>query len=338
MSELRKDPITERWVIVGTSPVASVSYPGATRPPERGSCPFCPGNEGKTPSEILAYRQEGSRANGPGWSVRVFANQFPILRIEEDLNPRGVGMFDMMNGMGANEVFVETPEHGQGLADLSDGQIEKVLRAYRDRILDLQRDRRLRYVLVFKNYGWEAGAFLAHPHSQLIALPIIPKAVMEELRGTKRYFRMKERCVFCDMIRQEMEQDIRVVAQTQHFFSYTPFASRFPFETCLLPKRHDCYFTNISKEEMIDLARLLKTILATLSHTLGDPPYNFLLHTAPNSISDGEEVRSIEEHFHWHLEIMPRLIRVAGLGWGSGLYLNPTPPEEAAARLREGLA
>jgi UDPglucose--hexose-1-phosphate uridylyltransferase len=221
---------------------------------------------------------------------------------------------------------------------MSDGQIEKILWAYRDRIQDLERDRRLRYVLVFKNYGWEAGALLAHPHSQLIALPIIPKAVMEELRGVKKYFRIKERCVFCDIIRQEMEQDIRVVVQNKHFFSYTPFASRFPFETCLLPKRHECCFTRISKEEMIDLARILKTILAALSRTLGDPAYNFLLHIAPNALPNGEEAKSVEQNFHWHLEIMPRLIRGVGLASGSGLYLNPTPPEEAAARLRESLA
>jgi len=338
MSELRKDPITERWVIVGTSPAVSVSFPGATRPPERGACPFCPGNEGKTPPEILAYREEGSPPNRPGWWVRVFANQFPILRIEEELNPRGIGVFDMMNGMGANEVFVESPQHDQNFFQMSDGQIEKVLWAYRDRIQDLERDRRLRYVLVFKNYGWEAGALLAHPHSQLIALPIIPKAVMEELRGVKKYFRIKERCVFCDIIRQEMEQDIRVVVQNKHFFSYTPFASRFPFETCLLPKRHECCFTRISKEEMIDLARILKTILAALSRTLGDPAYNFLLHIAPNALPNGEEAKSVEQNFHWHLEIMPRLIRGVGLASGSGLYLNPTPPEEAAARLRESLA
>jgi UDPglucose--hexose-1-phosphate uridylyltransferase len=338
MTELRKDSITERWVIVGSSTGEGVSYPGATRPPESGACPFCPGNEGKTPPEILAYREEGSAPNGPGWWVRVFANQFPILRIEEELNPRGIGVFDMMDGMGANEVFAESPQHDQGLAQMSDSQIEKVLWAYRDRIQDLERDRRLRYVLVFKNYGREAGALLTHPHSQLIALPIIPKAVMEELRGARRYFHLKERCIFCDIIRQEMGQDIRVVTQSTHFFSYAPYASRFPFETCLLPKRHESSFVRMSKEEMMDLARMLKIILAALSRVLGDPPYNFLLHIAPNAGTNGEEARSIEESYHWHLEIMPRLFRVAGLASGSGLYLNPTPPEEAVARLRQGLA
>ena len=338
MSELRKDPITERWVVMGTSPVGEVVFHGGTRPPERGTCPFCPGNEGKTPPEIIAYREKGSPVNGPGWWVRVFPNRAPVLHVEGDLERRGIGVFDLMNGVGAHEVLVESPEHEIGLSQMSEGQIEKIFCAYRDRILDLQKDRRLRYIQVFKNHGMEAGALLAHPHSQLIALPIVPKAVVEELEGAKRYFRMKERCIFCDISRQEGEQDRRVVMQTEHFLSYAPFASRFPFETWLVPKRHDCCFTHISKEETVDLARALKAILTALSQTLGDPAYNFLLHIAPNAPMNGEEPGWIEEAFHWHLEIMPRLIRVAGFEWGSGLYLNPSAPEEAAARLREVLA
>lgn len=337
MSELRKDPITERWVIIGTTPLGGMAFPGRTRPPDKGTCPFCPGNEAKTPPEIIAYREKGSQVNGPGWWVRVFANKFPVLEIEGELDRRGVGVFDMMNGVGANEVFVESPRHDDSFFQMSDSQIEKVLWAYRDRILDLQRDHRLRYTLVFKNYGLEAGALLAHPHSQLIALPIVPKIVTEELDGARKYFRIKERCVFCDISRQEMEQDLRVVSQNRHFLSYTPFASRFPFETWLVPKRHECFFTRITKEEMIDLARILKTILQALSRCLGDPAYNFLLHIAPNLSTNGEEAKLMEEDFHWHLEIMPRLIRVAGFEWGSGFYLNPISPEEAAAKLREAL-
>jgi UDPglucose--hexose-1-phosphate uridylyltransferase len=337
VTELRKDPVTERWVIVGTSPAASAPFVSATTPPEHGPCPFCPGNEAKTPPEILAYRMEGSAPNGPGWWVRVFPNQFPILRVEETPSPRGIGVFDLMNGTGANEVFVETPEHGKTFAELSDSQIEKVLWAYRDRIQDLERDRRLRYIMVFKNHGWEAGALLTHPHSQLIALPIVPRAVMDELRGGKRYFQLKERCIFCDIIRQELEQDIRVVTQSAHFLVCTPFASRFPFEISLLPKRHDCTFIGLGKEEMMDLARILKAALTALSRALGDRPYNFLLHIAPNLTSTDEEAHYIEQSYHWHLEIMPRLLRIPALASGSGLYLNPTPPEEAAVRLRQVL-
>ena len=337
MSELRKDPVTGRWVIIGSSWTGNLSFSAATRPPEAGTCPFCPGNEGKTPPEVLAYREPGTPANGPGWSVRVFPNRSPVLQVEGKLNPRGIGVFDMMSGVGANEVFVETPEHGKSLHQMSETQIEKVFWAYRDRILDLERDRRLRCILVFKNYGWEAGSLLAHPHSQLIALPIVPKVVIEELKGARRHFQIKERCIFCDMIRQELERESRLVAQNEHFLGFTPYASRFPFEAWLLPKRHEANFTCTSKEEMADFARLLKVVLATHSRSLGDPPYNYLLHTKPSWVANGEEGKAVGDFYHWHLEIVPRLMRLVGFESGSGLYLNPTPPEEAAARLREGL-
>lgn len=338
MRELRRDPITERWVIIGSSPLLGLAFPGGTRPPERGACPFCPGNEGKTPPEILSYRSEGSPLNGPGWRVRVFSNQSPVLGIEGDLDRRGIGVFDMMNGIGANEVFVETPDHEGSFFQMDDNQIEELLWAYRDRILDLQKDGRLRYTLIFKNYGLEAGALLRHPHSQLIALPIVPKVVTEELEGAKRYYRIKERCVFCDIARQEIEQGIRLVAQNKHFLTFAPFAPRFPFETWILPKRHESCFTRITREEMMELVRILKMTLRAIAQSLGDPAYNFLLHIAPNSPPQEEGAGFVGEFFHWHLEIMPRLIRVAGFEWGSGLYFNPNSPEESASKLREALA
>jgi len=338
VSELRKDPITERWVIISSSPMLGSSFPGGTRPPEKGTCPFCPGNEAKTPPEILSYREEGSRVNSPGWTVRVFAHHSPVLRVEGNLERRGIGAFDLMSGLGANEVFVESPDHEASFFDMADAQVEKVLWAYRDRILDLQKDRRLQYTLVFKNHGVEAGALLAHPHSQLIALPIIPKVVKEELEGAKRYFRVKERCVFCDIVRQELEQGVRLVAQNRNFLTFTPFAPRFPFEAWILPKKHESCFTRITREEMQDLGRILKMTLRAISHSLKDPAYNFLLHIAPNSPPDEDGPKMVDEFFHWHLEIMPRLIRLAGFEWGSGLYFNPTAPEEAAQKLREALS
>jgi UDPglucose--hexose-1-phosphate uridylyltransferase len=244
----------------------------------------------------------------------------------------------MMNGIGANEVFVETPDHEGSFFQMDDNQIEELLWAYRDRILDLQKDGRLRYTLIFKNYGLEAGALLRHPHSQLIALPIVPKVVTEELEGAKRYYRIKERCVFCDIARQEIEQGIRLVAQNKHFLTFAPFAPRFPFETWILPKRHESCFTRITREEMMELVRILKMTLRAIAQSLGDPAYNFLLHIAPNSPPQEEGGGFVDEFFHWHLEIMPRLIRVAGFEWGSGLYFNPNSPEESASKLREALA
>jgi len=263
--------------------------------------------------------------------VRVVPNKFPALQIEGTLDRRGEGLYDKMNGVGAHEVVIEGPEHAQDLADLPLEHLRQVLAAYRERVLDLHRDRRFRYVLIFKNHGAQAGATLEHTHTQLIATPIIPKAIMEELEGSRRYYELKERCVFCDIIQQETGENDgrRVVATSERFLVIEPFAPRFPFETWILPRRHDDSYSSLSDpDELMDLASILKDTLHRLNRALDRPPFNFVIHTAP--VSDGEL-----EHYHWHLEIMPKLTRVAGFEIGSGFYINPTPPEDAAQYLRE---
>jgi UDPglucose--hexose-1-phosphate uridylyltransferase len=218
-----------------------------------GFCPFCYGNESKTPPEILAFRPSTNgnppQKDSPGWTVRVVPNKFPALGIEGSLNKQAEGMFDKMNGIGAHEVIIETPDHNATLASLPPKRIEDVLWAERDRILDLKKDRRFKYILLFKNHGEAAGASLEHAHSQLIALPILPIYVVEELEGAKQYYIYKERCVFCDAIRQETESGIRVVAENEDFLTLAPYAPRFPFETWILPKRHESAFENSSSQE-----------------------------------------------------------------------------------------
>jgi UDPglucose--hexose-1-phosphate uridylyltransferase len=294
----------------------------------KGFCPFCLGNEGKTPPEVLAYGRNGGGPNTPGWTVRVVPNKFPALGIEGDLDRQGDGLFDRMNGVGAHEVIVETPDHKSTLATLPVRAIEDVLWAYRDRVLDLKNDKRFRYALIFKNHGDAAGASLEHSHSQLIALPIVPKRVREELDAAKHYYREKERCIFCDMIRQEMESGVRVVGENDQFVSIAPYAPRFPFELWLLPKQHSSAFENNQSSVYSSLARMLKDTLSRLDAVLDHPAYNFMLHTSPV----GEE---INDHYHWHFEIIPKLIKVAGFEWGTGFYICPTPPEESARFLRE---
>jgi UDPglucose--hexose-1-phosphate uridylyltransferase len=233
--------------------------------------------------------------------------------------------------VGAHEVVIEGPEHSRDLADLSPDHLKGVLTAYRERVADLHRDRRFRYVLIFKNHGAGAGATLEHTHTQLIATPIIPKAIQEELDGSRRYFELKERCVFCDIIQQETSEQNgrRVVLASDRFVALEPFAPRFPFETWILPLRHTDSFQSMSDAgELQEFASVLKETLQRLNRALERPPYNFVIHTAP--VSDGEV-----EHYHWHLEIMPKLTRVAGFEIGSGFYINPTPPEDAAQFLRE---
>jgi UDPglucose--hexose-1-phosphate uridylyltransferase len=268
--------------------------------------------------------------NSGGWSVRVVPNKFPALGIEGSLDREGEGLFDRMNGVGAHEVIVETPNHKNTLAMLSEKSVEEVLGAYRDRMLDLKKDTRFRYLLLFKNHGEAAGASLEHTHSQLIALPIVPKRVQEELENSRKYFQQKERCIFCDMIRQEIETGSRVILENDAFIALAPYAPRFPFETWILPRAHSSAYENMPAEQYGSLAGLLREFLRRLDAVLAFPAYNYVIHTSPI----GEENN---EHYHWHLEMMPKLTKVAGFEWGTGFYINPTPPEESARFLRDAV-
>ncbi|MBX7152787.1 galactose-1-phosphate uridylyltransferase [bacterium] len=328
MSELRKDPIVSRWVIISEERGKRPSdFPPDDKKRKGNLCPFCEGQEHNTPREVLAYRHNGD-ANQSGWLLRVVPNKFPALQIEGELNPRGEGMFDLMNGLGAHEVIIETPDHQRDLTDLDVKEFERILWAYRDRIQDLQKDIRFKYILIFKNHGSAAGATVEHTHSQLIATPVVPKIVMEELQGVQKHYDLKERCIYCDMIRQELQDRKRIVLENEHFITLAPFASCFPFELWILPKQHQSHFEEESNERYMHLAELFKETLTRLGRALDHPPYNYVIHTSPiNAKTDSP--------YHWHIEITPKLTKVAGFEWGSGFYINPTPPEQAAEYLRQ---
>jgi UDPglucose--hexose-1-phosphate uridylyltransferase len=329
MSELRKDPVVGRWVIISTERARRPSdfAPEPVRP-RLQTCVFCAGSEDKTPPEILANRAPDTRPDRPGWSLRVIPNKFPALRIEGELEPSGEGPFDRMHGIGAHEVVIEAPEHAATLASMGVDAVTDVLLAYRERLLDLKKDPRFEYVLVFKNHGEAAGASLEHPHSQLIATPITPIMVTEEVAGSAQYYMLKERCVWCDMLRQERRGRRRLILDAGTFVAIAPFAPRFPFETWILPARHRAAFEESDVDELRALAGVLGDFLRRMNRALSDPPFNFMLHTAPFR-------EAALDHFHWHLEIIPKLTRVAGFEWGSGFFINPVPPEDAAAALRE---
>ena len=332
MPELRRDPITGEWVVIATErakrPSDFASHSPGSEQQDTTTCPFCSGNEGMTPPEIMAFRHPGSQRNSRGWWVRVIPNKFPALGIEGDLNKTGLGMYDWMNGVGAHEVIVETPEHDKHLAFLDNRQIEDVLWAYRARYLDLKKDPRLKYILLFRNYGRVAGASLTHPHSQLVATPVIPGVVANELQGARRYSEYRDRCVFCDIVKQELDEGKRLVSENDDFVVIQPYASRSPFETWIIPKRHGASFAAISAEEQTSFAAMLGETLRRLHLCLDDPPYNYNIHTAPCDEDEGEG-------FHWHLSISPRLTIAAGFEMGTGIYINVTPPEVAAQHLRE---
>ncbi len=340
MPELRKDPLIGRWVIIATERAKRpVDFLTSTDEPlPQSECPFCEGKEAETPKEILAVRGAGKDANGAGWSVRVVPSIKPVLRIEGQLNRRAKGMYDVMDGIGAHEIIVETPQHIGNAADLTTEQIHAALQAAITRITDLERDPRFRYALWFKNYGEVSGAGrIQHSRSQLIATPVTPLRVKEELAGARRHFEEKERCLICDLLSQEREAKTRIVIESDAVVALCPFAARFPFEVWIMPKQHNCDFAKMQPRELKDVAAVFKQVLSRLKAALNDPPYNALLHTAPFRKQRGKigHWKTIEEDYHWHIELIPRLTRVAGFEWGSGFYINPTPPEESAKYLRE---
>ena len=329
MPELRKDPVVGRWVIISTERARRPSDFGPDPVRTKGGhCVFCPGNEDQTPPEILALRPPAGPANTPGWSLRVVPNKFPALRIEGELDPQGEGLYDRMTGIGAHEVIIETPEHTATLASLPETAVTDVFWTFRERIVDLKKDPRFDYVLIFKNHGVAAGASLEHPHSQLIATPIVPIMVEEELEGAARYFRRKERCVWCDIVRQERQGGGRVILDANGFIALAPFAPRFPFESWILPTIHGSAYEEVGLEEVLALAWIVGELLRRMNRVLKDPPFNFMLHSAP--------LREPSlDHYHWHLEVIPKLTKVAGFEWGSGFFINPTPPEDTARYLSE---
>lgn len=331
MGELRRDPVVGRWVIVQTeSPLLPENFQKEEHHWKSDSCPFCYGNEDKTPPEIEALRDPKTQPNTPGWQIRVVPNKFPALQIEGDINRRGLGIYDMSGGIGAHEVIIQAPYHDKEIPDLLDEEVGNIIQMCCHRTEDLKKDKRFKYILLFKNYGPSAGASLAHPHFQLIALPMIPKNPLEEIEGALEYFEFRERCLFCDMLRQEMQEEIRVVAENNYFIAFCPFVSRFTFEIWILPKIHHSLFYDISSAEVVDLAKILKDVLLRLRLTLSNPAYNFIIHTSPINHQDGKLA-----HYHWHIEIMPKLTGVAGFEWGTGFYIVSTPPELAAKFLRE---
>ena len=329
MPELRKDPILGRWIIIakerGKRPTDFIIEDAPTT---GGFCPLCPGNEKTTPPEVHVFAQQGRQANTPGWDLRVVPNKYPALVIEGELNKEGEGLYDKMNGIGAHEVIVETPNHDETFTNLPPEKMLNIFLAFRDRLSDLGKDERFKYVMIFKNHGRAAGASLEHSHSQLVALPILPRMIVSELAGALSYYHYKERCIFCDIIRQELKQQERLVCENSHFVVITPFAPRSPFEMWVLPKKHSSLYNNQDHESFTALTSIFSEAMHRLETCIPNVPYNFVLHTAP--------LRSEPlKHYHWHFEIMPKLTKIAGFEWGSGFYINPTPPEESARFLRE---
>ncbi|HAT72494.1 MAG TPA: galactose-1-phosphate uridylyltransferase [Elusimicrobia bacterium] len=327
MPEIRKDPVFGRWVIIASERGLRPNEFRLGSGPEAGgyACPFCAGNERLTPPEI--YSLPGEKG---GWRLRVVRNKYPALEDSGSAENRRSGIYDSMDGMGFHEVVIEAPGHGDLLEAMPPEAVADVIRTFVLRVGEIKKDPRIKYVMIFKNHGRNAGASLLHPHSQIIAMPMAPLRVMQEIDGAADYHRERGTCVFCDIVKEETDFKRRVVAENADFLAVTPYASRFSFETWILPKKHASHFEEMPGELAGTLAGVIKTALNKLSASLPDLSYNLIVHTMPvQEPSAG--------HYHWHIEIMPKLSHVAGFEWGTGFYINTVSPEDAADMLNAGV-
>ena len=327
MPELRQNFFTKEWVIIATERAKrpeDLAVPRTSKVIESfvPSCPFCPGNENLTPPEILRI------PGGDGaWSVRVIPNRFAALSRDSEPTRTIHRSRRVINGFGVHDVIVETPDHAETTALMSDSHVEDILRVYEGRYAELSRDPRIAQVTIFKNHGRDAGTSLEHPHSQLIATPIISHQVRERLQQALSHFDDFGECMFCQMIAEELDEQKRVVLTTDHFVALELFASPAPFSTHIYPRRHMATFGDMRPDELTDLAHVLRSMLAKLYTGLHDPDYNYTIRSAP------AEYRG-SKYFHWYLSIIPRLTRVAGFELGSGMFINTVLPEAAAEFLR----
>ncbi|MFQ5927562.1 MAG: hypothetical protein ACE5MH_09030 [Terriglobia bacterium] len=359
MARLRQDPLTWQWVIAGdTSPASPAAGPpqptpeAHLRPPagrageqasphaptgtealQGAGCPFCPAQQAAARETLLAERPPGA-----DWRVRVIADRAPLLRVEGGLDPAAEGFFDTLNAFGAHEIIIEGQQHAATPASLPHDLWCSLLEVFRDRITELKRDPRLRYVELFQNHGPLAGALVSHPHAQLIASPVLPHRVERELRAAERHYHLKERCLYCDLIRQESRDPVRVVADQDGFLLLCPFASRYPYEMWLLPRRHHSSFEATTADAGVRaaLATALQSALRKAERLA--PSLHFVLHTEPSRRVPPlleERWKTLSHDYHWHMEILPRLEARRKYLLEEEFYLNPILPEDAARELRQ---
>jgi len=328
MPELRQNFFTKEWVIIAKERAKRPEELATHRPPKVvppfvETCVFCPGNEAKTPPEVQRLPSDSPTS----WQVRIVPNKFGAL--SRDAKPTRVirRSHRTMEGFGVHDVIIDTPNHAEVVALMPQAHLANLIRAYKSRYDTLSHDPRIAHITIFKNHGLEGGARLEHPHSQLVATPVISNQVKDRLEEALRHFDEFGECMFCEVVQQELNDPERIVLETEHFVALEPFASPTPFCTHIYPRRHMASFGDISAPEIVDLARNLGMVLAKIYHGLENPDFNFTIRSAP---AEWVGVR----YFHWYLSIIPRLTRVAGFELGSGMFINTVLPEAAAEFLR----
>jgi UDPglucose--hexose-1-phosphate uridylyltransferase len=335
MSELRQDATTREWVIIATERARRPHEFSSPKPEENAAalpeysekCPFCPGHESLTPEEVFAIR-EGGQKNGPCWQVRVVPNKFAALTPTEELARSRQGTFRGVVGFGHHEVLIETPKHNRPMALMEVWELERIMYAFRSRYKALRADPKIQLIVIFKNHGRAAGTSIEHPHSQIVAVPIIPGGVRAKIEVAQRYYDDNGKCVYCALLDDELAAAARIVLETEDFVAFHPYASKVPFETWIMPRAHSTSFGNNHEEECFGVAPVLKKILAKIYVGLQNPDFNFILHVAPVEYEDAP-------YYHWHIQVLPRLTLQAGFELGSGIFINSALPEQTAQFMRE---
>lgn len=328
MSELRYNIISRDWVVIATERAKrplDFKKPDKqikTVPDFRQDCPFCPGNEGDRSDETFCL---GDKIK---WKTRSIYNKFPAFSQKEKIERVNNGLFHSMTGYGVAEVIIESPRHNGIIALMSDEEVEDIIRTYKSRYLFLQQDKGIEAIIIFRNHGLSAGTSLEHPHSQLIATPIVPPQVRNRIESATRFFDNTGECVFCKTLKEELAAKKRILLEAEKFVSFLPYAGAQPFLTWIFPKRHMSSFADIDESEIKDLARILKRTLARLYHGLNNPDFNYTIRSIP--VKEGSK-----GYFHWYISIIPRISQPAGFELGSGIFINVSLPEESAEFLRE---
>ncbi|MEW6108352.1 MAG: galactose-1-phosphate uridylyltransferase [Nitrospirota bacterium] len=326
MPELRLNLITREWVIIATERAKRPEEFRQNRnkknlPEFLEECPFCPGNEHRTPEEMMRI------TDGESWKIRVTPNKFPALSPEITRERKNEGIRHMVTGHGKHEVVIESPLHNMCMALMTVGDISTIVRTYRTRFDEIYRDPGIEHVIIFKNHGEAAGTSLAHPHSQIIGTPVTPILVRNRIEEGIRYFDNTGECLICATLKDELSDGRRIILDTAHFVTFIPYAALSPFHIWIFPKRHCATFSTITEEEINDFSFNLKTIFLKFYEGLDDPDYNFIIRS-----QNPKECNS--EYFHWYLSIVPRVIQTAGFELGSGMYINTAIPEKSTEFMR----
>ncbi len=331
MPQLRQNIILKEWVIIATERAKrpeqlkeNKNIKDVKLPEYDAECPLCLGNEIKSGNITELYRI-GSKEN---WKLRVIPNKYPaLLHIKEDFNINTSGMERCMDGIGNHEVLIESPKHNLTIATMETENVHDILSSYQNRIKTLMELEYIESVIPFRNNGTRAGASLIHPHSQIIALPVIPRDIFSRMNESIRYHEEHRECIFCKVLKSELDSRQRIVIDTKHFAVFVPYAAYSPFALWIYPKRHSSSFCDVNNEELLELSSVLRTSLRKLYIGLNDPDYNYIIRTSPKGYTNSV-------FFHWYMTIIPRLTRTAGFELGSGMFINPSIPEENAEYLR----